>query len=382
MSTQAPKGNWQAPRQVPVHVVTGFLGAGKTSLINRYMGTPFVSEAALIINEFGDVGIDHLLVEQSSDGIIELSDGCLCCTVRGELIDTMADLMDRVQTGRVRAFARVLVETTGLADPGPVIQAIIGHPVLAQSYQFAGLVSVVDAVNGMTTLENHTEARQQVRLADRLVITKAGLAGAECVARLRDQLMSMNPRAEILDGDDASLAAEAVFECGTFNLADRPQALEAWLGSEDHHSHEHDESCDHHHDDHHHHSDGIKSESLVIEEAITPQALMMFLDLLRSAHGPKLLRMKGIIKLTDNPERPVVIHAVQSVIAEPVRLKSWPEGAGKSSRLVVITRDMPAGFIGELFSAFSDQPGIGRPDSLALMDSPLSVPGGYTPGKR
>ena len=385
MSTQSPKGNWQAPRQVPVHVVTGFLGAGKTSLINRYMGTPFVSEAALIINEFGDVGIDHLLVEQSSDGIIELSDGCLCCTVRGELVDTLADLMDRVQTGRVRAFARVLVETTGLADPGPVIQAIIGHPVLAQSYQFAGLVTVVDAVNGMATLDNHTEARQQVRLADRLVITKAVLAKAEDLAKLRDRLISMNPQAEILDGDDTTLAAEAVFECGTFNLAERPQALDTWLGSENQHEHVHDENCDNHNHnhnhDHHKHSDGIISESLVIEEAITPQALMMFLDLLRSAHGPKLLRMKGIIKLTDNPERPVVIHAVQSVIAEPVRLKSWPEGADKSSRLVVITRDMPAGFIGELFSAFSDQPAIGRPDSQALMDNPLLVPGGYTPGR-
>lgn len=385
MSTEAPKSNWQAPQQVPVHVVTGFLGAGKTSLINRYMGTPFISEAALIINEFGDVGIDHLLVEQSSDGVIELSDGCLCCTVRGELVDTLADLMDRVQTGRVRPFARVLVETTGLADPGPVIQAIIGHQVLAQSYQFAGLVTVMDAVNGLPTLENHIEARQQVRLADRLVITKSGLAGARTAARLREELILLNPRAEVIDGDDGSLAADAVFECGTLNLADEPKALDAWLGSgngHDHdHDHDHDGSCDHSHEGHHHHSDGIVSESLTIDEAITPQAMMMFLDLLRSAHGPKLLRMKGIIKLTDNPDRPIVVHAVQSVIAEPVRLKSWPEGSDRNSRLVVITRDMPAGFVGELFSAFSDQPAVGRPDSQALMGNPLSVPGGYTPGR-
>lgn len=374
---------WTAPQQIPVCILTGFLGAGKTTLLNRVIRTPFLADAAVIINEFGDVGIDHLLVEQSGDGIIELSDGCLCCTVRGELVDTLADLMDRMQTGRVRPFSRVIVETTGLADPVPVMQAVLGNPVLAQSYRLEGIVTVVDAVNGVSTLNLHEEARRQVAVADRLVLTKQAMGGE--VDEICSRLRMLNPLAEILDGDEAELQPEKLFDLGAYDPARKSLDVGRWLGAEAvHQHHDHEDHHGHGHSGHHHqhahevnrHDASIRSDSLVSTAPISQMALVMFLDLLRSAHGPNLLRMKGIVQLSDDPSRPVVVHCVQSLMAEPVRLARWPEGAEHKTRLVVITRDMPAGFVAEMFAAFSDQPGIGRPDSAALMDNPLAIPGG------
>jgi G3E family GTPase len=153
-------------------------------LLNRILKDPAMNDAAVIINEFGDVGIDHLLVESSGDAIIELSDGCLCCTVRGELVDTLANLMDAIQTGRVKQVRRVVIETTGLADPAPVMQAIMGNPIIATNFELDGVVTVVDAVNGVQTLDNHEEAVKQVAVADRLIVSKKTMASPEALADL------------------------------------------------------------------------------------------------------------------------------------------------------------------------------------------------------
>lgn len=385
--------NWSALRHIPVSILTGFLGAGKTTLINRLIGTPFLADAALIINEFGDVGIDHLLVEQSGDDVIELSDGCLCCTVRGELVDTLSDLADRAQTGKIKPFSRVIIETTGLADPLPVMQAVIGHPVLQQCYRLEGIVSVIDAVNGLSTLSNHEEARRQVAVADRLVLTKQHLADAANLetASLRSRLADLNPLAPIIDSDVEALDPVALFDCGAYDPSLRSMNVRRWLGAEDlAHTHSEQSGHDHSAHSHHHHGephahdinrhgDDIRSDSFENDEAISPLALGMFMDLLRSAHGPNLLRMKGLVKLADDPSRPLVIHAVQALASDPVRLPRWPEGSTARTRIVVITRGMPAGFISDLFGAFVDQPAIGRPDSQALMDNPLAIPGAFKP---
>lgn len=374
-----PAPAWSAPSGVPVSILTGFLGAGKTTLLNRLIGDPWLSDAALIINEFGDVGIDHLLVESSGDGVIELSDGCLCCTVRGELVDTLADLMDRMQTGRIRPFSRVVIETTGLADPVPVMQSVIGHPALGQSYRLEGLVTVVDAVNGLATLAEHEEAQRQVAVADTVVMSKTSLS--EDCGELRSELATLNPLARVISAEDPDLTAQGLFDTGAYDPVAHSLDVARWLseGQDDHvHHHHHGHGQGYgqgYAHDVNRHDQHIKADSMVFEKPIAPEALAMFLDLLRSAHGPTLLRMKGIVKLADDPSRPLVLHAVQALMSEPVRLQAWPEGARHETRLVVITRNMPKGFVAELFSAFAGEPGIGRPDRDALTDNPLAIPG-------
>ncbi|WP_377291113.1 CobW family GTP-binding protein [Rhizobium sp. SG2393] len=399
---------------VPVTILTGFLGAGKTTLLNRLLKDPDLTDTAVIINEFGEVAIDHLLVETSNDGVIELSDGCLCCTVRGELIDTLADLMDRMQTGRIRPLRRVVVETTGLADPAPVMQSVIGHPALAQSYRLDGVVTAVDAVNGVATLAAHEEAVKQAAVADRIVITKADLAGAGVVDRLLAELKALNPGAAVIFADQPDAARADLFACGLYDPGSKTPDVARWLQAEaladavghahhhdtdhvcspgcahddhGHHDHGHHHGhhnhgdahdhahAHHHHHDHSRHGRDIRSFAIIEDQAISPMAVDMFIDLLRSAHGEKLLRMKAIVKLSDNPERPLILHGVQSIFHPPRRLAAWPEGSEQKTRMVLITKGLEEAFVRDLFDAFTGKPRLDRPDRAAVADNPLAVPG-------
>jgi G3E family GTPase len=333
----------------------------------------------VIINEFGDVGLDHLLVERAEDGIVLLQSGCLCCTMRGDLVDALERLLRHLDNGRA-AFRRVIVETTGLADPAPVLQTAMAHPYLVMRYRLDGVVAVVDAVNGADTLDQHLESVKQAAVADRLVLTKTDLLDPARrqadIEALRMRLRRLNPAAPILDAAAGEASAERLIACGLYDPERKSADVRRWLADEayaaadPHAHHRHD-----HPSDSSRHDERVRAFSFVAEAAVPAAALEMLLDLLRSVHGPNLLRLKGIVKLADAPDAPLVIHGVQHVFHPPLRLERWPD-ADTRTRLVFITRDLEPRAVLDLLHAFFGTAAPDRPDRAALVDNPLVPFGG------
>jgi G3E family GTPase len=358
---------------LPLNVLTGFLGAGKTMLLNRLLKDPALAETAVIINEFGEIGLDHLLVEHIEDGVMLLATGCLCCTMRGDLVETLEKLLRGLDNGRMK-FNRIVIETTGLADPAPVLHTAMVHPYLMLRFRLDGVVTVVDAINGGSTLDHHVEAVKQAAVADRIVLTKTDLADTpqrrDAIATLRARLAALNPAAPVIAANDATVAQ--LINCGLYDPERKSPDVKRWLAEEayaaahDHHHHHHDVNR---HDDH------IRAFALASDEAIPYSAFEMFLDLVRSMHGPNLLRVKGIVKLAESPGRPVVIHGVQHVFHPPATLAAWPDD-DRRTRLVFIVNGIEERTIRDLFDAFR---GVAKPDQAdraALTDNPLTPFGG------
>lgn len=378
MTTPASQSERLKP--IPLTVITGFLGAGKTTLLNRLLAAPELAQAAVIVNEFGDIPLDHLLVANVADDVIELSSGCLCCTVRGELVSTLEDFLRRLDNGRLERLSRVVIETTGLAHPGPILHAVMLHPYLVQRFRLDGVVTLVDAVNGMATLDAHEEAMAQVGVADRIVLTKTDLLpdNDPGVGALRARLHAINPLARILDAVRGEAEVPVLLNAGLYDPETRIANVAQWLGENFKETPTHDHGHAHAGHDHSHavnrHSDSVRAFTLQTDRAIELRALDMFLELLVESHGPRLLRVKGIVKLADDPERPLVLHAVQHVLHPPVRLPAWPDDT-HTSRLVFIVDGLPEGFVRSLFDAFTGKPAIDTPDAAALLDNPLAIPG-------
>ncbi len=352
---------------IPVAILTGFLGAGKTTMLNYLLKDPFLADAAVVINEFGDVGIDHLLVERADDNIVEMASGCLCCTIRGDLIDTIHDLLARRDAATVNPFDRIVIETTGLADPAPVLHSVMSEPTLLARCRLEGVITVVDAYNGMATLDAHAEAVKQVAVADRIVLTKVdlleGREGEDMLFAIIARLRKLNPAARLLTTHRNEATAERLFTMGLFDPAKKTPDVRRWLAAEAY------EKRHHHHHDVSRHDDHIRSFSFTETQPISAAGLELFLELLKSYHGANMLRMKAIVKVADDPSRPVVLHGVQHVFHPPVRLDRWPDG-DERTRLVFIVKDIDKAMIEGLFRAFTDQVTGG---ASAFTDKTLSL---------
>ena len=328
-------------------MLTGFLGAGKTTLLNRLLRDPALADAAVVVNEAGEIGIDHLLVEHVADGIVALAGGCLCCSLRGDLIATLEDLLRARDNGRVPPFARLVIETSGIADPVPILQTLTLHPYLAMRYRLAGVVCVVDATDAPATVAAHPEAARQVAMADVIALSKTDVASEDARAKTLDLLARLAPLSRIEDARTAG--ADVLLADAAQPPRDPPDALGG--------------------------HGAIRAMSMASEAPLTRASYDLFVELLRSAHGPKLLRLKGLVAIVEEPGRPLVLQGVRHVFAEPRFLDAWPDG-DRRTRLVAIGENLEPDLLARLYAAFAGRISTDRPDRAALMDSPLTPRGG------
>jgi len=346
---------------IPVSVITGFLGSGKTTLLARLMRDPAMGRTAVIINEFGAIALDHDLIETSDESFVRLSNGCLCCNVRSDLTLTLGDLAARRAKGTVPQFERVVIETSGLADPAPILHALMTDRDLIGLYVLDGVIATVDALMGLTTLDSHEESRRQVAVADRIVITKTDLDGARTDA-IKQQLTIVNPCAQVIEAARGAIAPSALFGFGFYDVAGKHPDVSMWL------AHESIAAANGHG---HQHRDDIISFCIVREEPLRAVTLALLLSALAENCGEDLLRMKGIVHVLEQPERPAVIHGVQHVYHAPVWLRRWPS-ADRRTRMVFIGRNIRESWVRGLIDHL-DAEVAAENTRRTLVTEPLSI---------
>jgi G3E family GTPase len=360
---------------IPVSVVTGFLGAGKTTLLNRLLREPELDDALVIVNEWGEISLDHLLIEKIDGDVVLLSSGCLCCSLRGDLVDALHDLAARRDAGRIAPFKRIVIETSGLADPAPVLNAIMADQELAFRYRFAGIVTLVDAVNGQATLRNIGESAHQVALADRLAITKSDLLIAPdrsaILAALTQALRRMNPGAPILDIAAGEFRAVDLIALDPFDGVDDVAAARQWRPFGRIEPAQNAVASDADSSRAERHKPSISAYDLRLSDPVGAPAFALFLDLLRAALGPRLLRIKGLVALAEHPDEPLVVHGVQHIFHPPRRLKAWPD-EDRSTRIVLIADGLDRASVDIMWAALAGAPRIDTPDMAALAHNPLT----------
>jgi G3E family GTPase len=332
----------------PVTVITGFLGSGKTTLLSALLKKEEMKNVAVIINEFGEVGLDHALVEHSDENVIELQNGCICCTIQGDLQKTMLDLIDKMTKGDISYFDKVIIETTGLADPVPIIHTLISSMDLQRIYTLDGVITVVDATNGEKTLDLQPEAVKQAALAERIIISKIDLIEKDKVLSLETRLRAINPSIKIIKSSFGNVSISDLINLGAYDPFSKSRDVKEWLAAESmdtHHDHDHD----HHHVNVNRHDENIEAFSMTSDKPVNMMAFGLFKDLLMAQMGPDLLRLKGIINI-EGKDRPAVIHGVQHIFHPVQWLERWPD-SDKQTKLVFITRNVKKEQIEGLFNA-------------------------------
>lgn len=327
-----------ADDRLPVTLLTGFLGSGKTTLLNRLLRRPDLARVAVIVNEFGDIGLDHELVMATTESLVLLDSGCLCCTVRGDLLGALRELIAGRAAGEIE-IDRVLIETTGLADPAPILQTLVADPAIARACRLDGVVVTVDACAGRATLARQAEARSQAALADRLLLTKTDLADPAETAALAARLRALNPAAPILRASHGEIAAEQILGCargprGAAEAAD-------WLNAAAYPRPDPLASA-------HPHGDDIRTAAWSVAAPIPPAVFDFWLSTLMAVAGPDILRLKGIVHVEGMPW-PFALHTVQHVLHDPTPLRDWT-GADRTTRLVVIARGLTEAELHQTFA--------------------------------
>jgi G3E family GTPase len=311
-----------AEGKLPVALVTGFLGSGKTTLISKLLGHPEMGETAVIVNELGEIGIDHHLLRQVDERTVLLDSGCLCCTLRGDLADELRDLLGRRDRGEIPAFRRVVVETTGLADPAPVVYTLLSEPVVRHHYALESVVTTVDAQHGLP----REESVKQAAAADTLVITKTDLAPPSAVEA---ELARLNPTARVVAASHGAIHPGVLFAPAPAAAGGRPSP-----GAQR---------------DHHHQHGDVRAVAVVLDGAVEWTAFAIWLTMLLQARGSEIYRVKGLLDV--GADGPVLLNGVQHVVHPPVHLEAWPDGDHRS-RLVFIGKDLDGGVLRRSLAAF------------------------------
>ena len=335
----------------PVIVVTGFLGSGKTTLLNHMLRHPSLADAAVLVNEFGAVGLDHFLVEAMDENTVLLESGCLCCTIRGDLKDAILALNSRRARGEIPPYRRLIVETTGLADPAPILFTLSADTVLKHHYRLGAVIATVDGVNGLRQLDRHPESVKQATVADRLVLTKSDIAEAGTLERLRARLARLNGSAELIVAVNGAVDVPRLLRADVYDPRTKGAEVRRWLAAEAEkdaaeagagHAHAHDVSR---HDAH------IHSFTLSFEGALDWTAFGIWLTMLLHSHGERVLRVKGILNVAGAPA-PVVVNGVQHVVHPPIHLAAWPD-EDRRSHIVFIVDGLAQADIERSLAAFN-----------------------------
>tara|TARA_B100000579_G_scaffold417874_1_gene414840 strand:+ start:87 stop:1145 length:1059 start_codon:yes stop_codon:yes gene_type:complete len=328
--------------QIPVTVITGFLGSGKTTLLSSILKKKEMQKTAVIINEFGEIGLDHALIEHTDENIVELQSGCICCTIQGDLNKTLIDLFDKMMNGKVSSFNRILIETTGLANPVPIIHTLMSSIELIRIYSLDGVITVVDSVNGEKTLDLHEESLKQLALAEKIILSKTDIVDKDEIKSLVDRIKEINPVSQIIFSKFGNIPLEEIFGLGAYDPYKKSADVKNWLAAEKYKDKKH-----HHHHDINRHNENIRAFSMMSENPVNMIAFSFFRDMITAALGANLLRMKGIVNIAGE-ERPAVIHGVQHIFHPVQWLEKWPDN-DRRTKLVFITQNIKKKQIEDFF---------------------------------